>query len=139
MADVLKLSLLSPERKLEEKKEVGEVTLTGSEGQIQIFPGHAPMIGTLEPGLFNYKTTDGNAHGGIIMGGFFQMTGDTLSMLAEHVELTGEINVEHAKQMQKEAEDALKGANLDEHKFKEYQLKLERAIIRQQVAGTSHE
>ncbi len=139
MSDSIKLSILSPERRLEEKIAVSEVTLTDSEGQIQILPGHAPMIGTLYPGMFAFKGTDGVTHSGVITAGFFQVNEDHLTMLAETLELQGEIDVEHAKQMQVEAEDALKSAELDPHKFNEYQLKLERALIRQQVAGKPHE
>jgi len=139
MSDSIKLSILSPERRLEEKIPVSEVTLTDSEGQIQVLPGHAPMIGTLCPGMFAFKGVDGSTHKGVITTGFFHVIDDHLTMLAETLELQGEINVEHAKQMQREAEDALKGAELDMHSFKDYQLKLERALIRQQVAGKDHE
>ena len=132
------LSILSPERRLLEKERVQEVTLPGSEGQIQILGGHAPMIGTLETGIFNYKTLDGNVHMGMVAEGFFEMNANGVNVMAEHLELQGEVNVEAAKKAQAEAEEALKNAELDPHHFREYQNRLERALIQQQLASHNH-
>ncbi|HAR44141.1 MAG TPA: F0F1 ATP synthase subunit epsilon, partial [Bdellovibrionales bacterium] len=52
---------------------------------------------------------------------------------AETLELKAEIDVNRAKKAQKLAEDALKAADLDEKKFKKYQLKLQRSLIRQHL------
>lgn len=134
----LKLSILSPERKLLEGELVEEVTLPGSEGQIQILQMHAPMIGTLETGIFSYKTTGGDAHMGMVSDGFFEVKNDIVNVMAEHIELQGEVNLELAKKAQFEAEAALKDASLDPHHFKEYQNKLQRALIRQQLASGNH-
>lgn len=139
MEGALKLSILSPERKLLAGVPVEQVSLTGSEGLIEILPEHAPILGTLETGLFLYKTKDGAEHTGIITTGFFELRqkddGAEVTVLADVLELSGEIDVERAKRAQKKAEDALKDANLDESNFRKYQLKLERSLIRQQVAG----
>ncbi len=139
MAETLNLSVLSPERKLVEKVAVEEVTLTGSEGQIQVLPGHAPMVGNLDTGVFHYREPNGHVCIGMISQGFFQVANDELTLLAEHLELQGEIDVERARQSQKEAEDALSDADLDEHHFKKYQLQLQRAMVRQQIAERGHE
>jgi F-type H+-transporting ATPase subunit epsilon len=57
--------------------------------------------------------------------------------LAETVELANEIDLGRAKNAQLKAEEMLRTASLDEHQFKKYELKLQRAIIRQEVAGKS--
>lgn len=133
MSTGLTLSVYSPERKLLEKAEVEEVTLTGSEGQIQILPGHAAMVGSLETGFFRYKTSASNEVVGIISTGFFEVIDGDLTVMAENVELKGEIDVERARKAQKLSEDTLKNANLDERTFRKYQLKLQRSLIRQQL------
>lgn len=137
--ETLNLSVLSPERKLVEKIPVEEVTVTGSEGQIQILPGHAPIIGTLDTGVFHYREPNGHVCVGMLSQGFFEMAGNELTLLAEHLELRGEIDVERAKKAQIEAEEALNDADLDEHHFKKYQLELQRAVVRQQIAERGHE
>lgn len=130
----LRLNILSPERKLLEGELVDEVTLTSGEGQIQILPGHVPMIGTLDAGLFGYKSSAGVTTGAI-SNGFFDVNNDELTVMAETLELQGEIDINRALKAQKSAEEMLKGAELDEHKFRKYQLKLQRALIRQHVSG----
>ena len=83
----LKLSILSPEKRLAEEVPVEEVTLNGSEGQIQILPGHAAMVGTLETGEFHYKPVSGSKTGGVISSGFFEVRDDQVHVLAETLEL----------------------------------------------------
>jgi F-type H+-transporting ATPase subunit epsilon len=127
----LRLTLLSPERRLLEGATVDSLLLTGSEGQIEILPGHA-----LETGFFNYKVPgDSSNHGGVISSGFFEVHDNKVVVMAETLELKGEINVERARKAQGLAEQTLKEAALDPDKFNKYQLKLQRSLIRQQVAG----
>jgi F-type H+-transporting ATPase subunit epsilon len=134
----MKLSILSPERRLLENCVVEEVTLPGSEGEIQILEGHAPMVGTLETGIFHYKTPDGTLHSGMASEGFFEVKANVVNVMAEHLELKGEVNLELAKKAQVEAENALKDAALDPGHFNEYQNKLQRSLIRQQLAAKDH-
>ena len=135
MGTSLKLSVLTPEKRLLENLEVDEVTLPGSEGQIQILPGHAAMVGTLETGVFSYRKAGALVDTGVVSTGFFQVTEDSLTLLAETLELRQGIDLERARRAQKKAEEALKAAELDPSSFRKYQLKLERALIRQQVAA----
>ena len=135
MSTVLKLSILSPERRLVEGIEVEEVTLPGSEGQIQLLPGHAPMIGTLETGIFKYHSHGKEVTAGVISTGFFRVKNNVIVVLAETIELKGEIDLERARRAQRKAEETLQGAALDEHHFNKYQLKLQRELIRQQIVG----
>ncbi len=101
------------------------VLVTGSEGQVEILPGHAPMVGTLETGMFTYRVPgDPNLHKGVISSGFFEVRDDRVVVLAER-----------ARKAQGLAEQALTQAALEPDHFKKYQLKLQRALIRQQVAG----
>ena len=134
----LKLSILSPERKWVESTLVEELTIPTTEGQIQVLPGHAAMIGLLTTGVVSYRMPDGSIHAGVISTGTFEVAHDEVAVLAETLELASEIDLERAKRAQKTAEDALKSADMDEHSFKKYQLKLQRALIRQQLAGKDH-
>ena len=139
MSANLKLSILTPERRLVENLSVTEVTLTGSEGQIQVLPGHAPMIGTLNTGFFSYQIEGKEPVSGVISTGFFEVKDDHLSVMAETLELKGEISLERARKAQLLAEETLKSADLDESRFKKYQLKLQRSLIRQSIGSpTDH-
>ncbi|MGK5083652.1 hypothetical protein WDW37_10135 [Bdellovibrionota bacterium FG-1] len=83
----LKLTILSPERRLAEGLLIDEVTLCGSEGQIQILPGHAAMVGTLEDGEISYKPSGAPRAKGVISAGFFEVRDDLVSVLAEALEI----------------------------------------------------
>lgn len=132
------LSILSPEKRLATAIEVVSVTLPGSEGQIQILPEHADMIGTLETGEFSYTPLSGTSVSGVITSGFFEVRGgSTVTVTAETVELAKEIDLARARTAQRKAEGALKDPELDQKLFRKYELKLQRAIIRQQVASQS--
>lgn len=134
----MNLTILSPERQLLEIIQVDEVTLPTSEGEIQILPGHAGMVGTLQTGVFSFRVKDGSISDGVVTSGFFEMTGDVLTVMAETLEFKGEIDIARAKRAEKLAEEILKEANLDDHQFKKYQLKLQRALVRQQLAAKEH-
>ena len=130
----LKLTILAPERKLIENEPVSEVTITTSEGQIQVLPGHVPMVGILETGRFQYKTGTSSTQG-VISSGFLQVSGNKVIVMAETLELDGEINVDRARKAQEAAEKMLREADLDTHAFKKYQLKLQRSLVRQVAGG----
>lgn len=135
MSDTLKLTILSPERRLLEGVDVRVATLPGAEGQIQILPGHAPMVGSLDTGVFSFETATQGVKRGIISTGFFKIIDDSLTVMAETLEIEGEVDLDRAKRAQIKAEEALKDPALDEHQFKKYQLKLQRALIRQQLSN----
>ena len=132
--DKLKLSILSPERRLVESIAVENVTLTGSEGQIQILPGHSAAIGILDTGAFSYQRPDLTFVSGVISNGFFQVRANEVFVMAENFELKDEIDIDRAKKAQQLAENNLQQANLDAAQFKKYQLKLQRSLIRQEIA-----
>jgi F-type H+-transporting ATPase subunit epsilon len=133
--DTIRVTIITPERKLMSGTDVKSVTLTGSEGMIQVLPGHVPMIGTLHAGVFSYETPAGEIGSGVISSGFFQVLDNNVSVMAETLELPEEIDVGRAKAAQQKAEAALKEAGMDERAFRKYQLKLMRSLIRQQVGG----
>ena len=135
MSEKLKLSILSPERRLVEGVPVEKICLTGSEGQIEILEGHAPMMGTLDTGIFSYEAGDRSPVYGFISSGFFQVKDNDVCVMAETLELKSEIDVNRARRAQQLAEETLTGAVLDEDKFKKYQLKLQRSLIRQQLSN----
>ena len=129
----MKLSIYSPERTLLQESEVSELKMTTSEGEIEILPGHQSMLGTLELGEFEYLSPEGERVGGFISTGFYEVSEDRIELMAEVLELAREIDTERAKQSQGKAEQELM-KDLDMHEFNLYQLKLQRALIRQQLA-----
>jgi len=129
------LSILAPERILIKNEAVNSLIITTAEGEIEVLPGHADMISTLETGRFVYQAGKGQKTIGVISTGFINVESGNVKVIAETIELAGEINLNRAKQAQEKAEKMLSEAGLDEHSFKKYQLKLQRSIIRQTLGG----
>ena len=128
-------SILSPERRLVQDERVSSVILTTAEGEIEILPGHADMVAKLDTGRFEYRPETGKAVAGVISSGFLNVENGEVKVLADIIELDTEIDVSRAKLAQEKAEKMLTDASLDEKSFRKYQLKLQRAIIRQNVAN----
>ena len=53
------LNLVTPEKKLVTDLEVEEVIVPGFKGQLDILPGHAPLMTTLGTGVLRYRARTG--------------------------------------------------------------------------------
>jgi F-type H+-transporting ATPase subunit epsilon len=130
----LTVTVLSPERKLLEGVEIRRAHFKSSEGEIEILPGHISMVGTLETGIFDFAHAQGEGStSGVFSSGFFRLAGGVLTVTAETIELKGEISVDRARAAQVKATQMLTEASLSDEDFRKYELKLQRAVIRQQV------
>ena len=76
--------LISPERSIF-AGEIQSVVLPGVEGDITILPGHAPLVTTLNPGFLFATDAEGKSRRAFIRGGFVEVTGSSVTILAERV------------------------------------------------------
>jgi F-type H+-transporting ATPase subunit epsilon len=79
----LTLELVAPDRVLF-AGEVNAVLLPGSEGEMTVLPRHAPVIASLETGLIIATDVQGKEQHLFVLGGFAEITGDKVIVLAEH-------------------------------------------------------
>ena len=82
MADKVAFELVSPERLLV-SAEADMVVVPGSEGDFAVLAGHAPMISTLRPGTLEIYRGDVAEDRYFVAGGFAEVAGDRLVVLAE--------------------------------------------------------
>ena len=85
--------LISPERSMF-AGEIQSVVLPGVEGDITILPGHAPLVTTLNPGFLFATDAEGKSRRAFIRGGFVEVTGSSVTILAERVLPIEELTVE---------------------------------------------
>ena len=81
MAGTLQFDLVSPERRLASMAAV-EVQLPGAEGDLTAMEGHAPVMVGLRPGILRASGAQG-AHAYVVTGGFAEISGAGVSVLAE--------------------------------------------------------
>lgn len=81
MADTMQFDLVSPERSLA-SLQASAVQIPGADGDMTAMPDHAPVITTLRPGLLRIESPQGNSEY-VVTGGFAEITGGAMSVLAE--------------------------------------------------------
>ena len=98
----LNLEVVSPE-KLIMSKSVDMVTVSGTEGDFGVLPGHTALVSSIRPGLLQIEA-DKDVEIFFISGGFVEVTEDKVSILATDVISPNDINIE-------ECEDKIKKYN----------------------------
>jgi F-type H+-transporting ATPase subunit epsilon len=106
MADTFQLEIATPERLLFDE-QVAQAELPGKNGYFGVLPGHAPLLSALGAGVLSF------GHGGqqqflAIDGGFVEVLGDHVSVLAEHAEYGRDVQVDLARRQLEEASTRLK-------------------------------
>jgi len=129
---MLEVDLVTPTRRLVDSAKVSEVKLPGADGQLTILPGHTELLTLLGTGPLSF-VQDGVERTFAVSFGFAEVRKDKVLVLAETCEEATEINRDRAVTAQKQAEKALT-ATLSREEFRKHELKLQRAMVRQQVA-----
>jgi len=82
------------------------VVLPGTQGEMEILPGHLPLLSTLEAGTVVVKDGSG-AHFVAVSTGFVEVFDDHVSVLVETAESEAEIDLARARAMLRDAKDHL--------------------------------
>ena len=133
MADKIQIEIVTPEAMVV-SDEVDEITVTGTEGEFGVLPGHCHMLSSLKVGAVNYKK-DNTVKYLALGGGYAQVGPDKVTILAETAERAEEIDAERARKAVSSSEEALNNFSSDDKKYKEVQHSLEKAMLRVEVAN----
>ena len=98
----LNLEVVSPER-LIMSKSVDMVSISGTEGDFGVLPGHTALVSSIRPGLLQIEA-DKDVEIFFISGGFIEVIEDKVSILATDVISPNDINIA-------ECEDKIKKCN----------------------------
>ena len=103
------------------------------EGEFGVLHGHIPFLTALKVGMLSYKAKGTEKHLAVSWG-YVEVTGDNVKVLAETAERATEIDVSRAKRAKETAEKILT-AGKEDQEYEEAKVRLEKAVIRIQVAG----
>jgi F-type H+-transporting ATPase subunit epsilon len=109
----LHFELVSPERLLS-SGEVDSVQIPGTEGDMGIFEGHAPVLSTLRPGVVTITRGSGAPERIFVRGGFAEVNPKGLTVLAETAIPLAELNADALAREIKDAEEDVADAKSDE-------------------------
>jgi F-type H+-transporting ATPase subunit epsilon len=135
MANQLQLDVVTPERRVL-SESVNAVTVPGSNGEMQLLPGHAALISELKTGVLTYNQ-DGTNFQLHVSGGFLEVNDDRVSVLAEIAERPEEIDAARARLAREHTEKQLGSWSGSEEDLEKAQAKLERSLVRLQLASGS--
>jgi F-type H+-transporting ATPase subunit epsilon len=129
----LLLEVVTPDRLvLSTQAEV--VVCPGAEGQFGVLPGHIPFLSALEIGEMYYKA-GGKTEYLAVSGGFAEVTGEKVTIVAESAEIGREIDVERAKRALERAEKRLAVAKTENIDWARAEAAMRRSLMRTKVAG----
>jgi len=128
----IQLDIVTPERKVV-SVETDEVVAPGANGLFGVRPGHAPFLTLIEPGELSFKT-DGKSRRYAIGGGFIEVVGDRVIVLAETAEAQEEIDLARARLASEDAQKRLDSLNETDPEFRLQRARVRRATARVTVA-----
>ena len=113
MANDLKLVVVTPEESIL-GEECDSASLPATLGYVTVLPRHTPMVSTLAVGVLSYQQ-GGTTSSIALSGGFFEVSEDVVTVLADTAERPADVDVEAARQALDEAKASmgqLSGAEL---------------------------
>ncbi len=116
----LTLEIVTPEAKVY-SDTIDSVVVPTVEGEIGVLPGHIPLLTQVEHG--ELRVTKGGATSWLAVGGgFAQIDGDTVRVLAEHGITEEKIDEHVVEAAMKRAQDELKAAkDMDPQQYEHLQ------------------
>ena len=101
------LEIITAERQVYEE-EVDMVIAPGIDGQLGILPHHAPLMTVLQPGEITIRKEGSDTYLAVT-GGFLEVLGNRVIVLADAAERSEEIDEERAQQAIRRAQERITG------------------------------
>jgi F-type H+-transporting ATPase subunit epsilon len=131
----IELEVVTPQKHVLHET-VQSIEMPGKDGYLGILPGHAPLLTELGLGILTYSKS-GDTRKLTVMNGYAEVLPDRVTVLAELSERPEEIDVGRAQAKRDQAQAELAKAGSPEVNWEEAALRLQRALIRLQVASRS--
>ena len=111
-AKTVQLEVVSAEESLF-SGAVETVQVTGSEGELGIYPGHAPLLTTLKPGMVRMVKAEGGEDIIYIAGGVLEVQPNNVTVLADVAVRGDELDEQQALAAKQRAEAAISDSSSD--------------------------
>jgi F-type H+-transporting ATPase subunit epsilon len=128
---LFKLNILTPEKRLLADQEIEEVVVPGWLGQLDVLPGHSPLVTTLTAGILKYRLKgESGYHPVAVSSGYMEVHPEGVVVLAETAETPAEVDRNRAENSLKKAQQFLSQLTADPEEIEKYQRQVERALAR---------
>ena len=129
----LTVELVTPERHVLAEEDVDVVVAPGIDGELAVLPNHAPLVTELSPGVVVLRR-GGDEDILAVSGGFLELLGDTVTVLADTSERSDEIDLERAQAARDRALEAM-SLTMTPTEVLEARIRLLRALARIRAAN----
>lgn len=125
------LTLVTPQKKLLTDVEVDEVIVPAYRGQLNILPGHAPLMTTLTAGRLKVRYKgETQFKSAAISWGYCEVSPKGINVLADTAEWPEEIDKKRAEDQIKIVHTRLQQAGLSPEEYMLSQMKLQKEMAR---------
>jgi F-type H+-transporting ATPase subunit epsilon len=128
----MKVSIITPERTLFKDSKATRVTLPTAEGEITVLENHIPLVSFLATGEIVVEDENGITPLAV-SGGFLEVEGPNLKILADTAEKVEELDMERAEEARKRAEKLLETKQSSDEDFAFLSAKIEKELTRLRV------
>ncbi len=128
MAGSFQFEIVTPERTVF-TSEVRQVSIPTQSGEITILPNHIPIVSVLVPGVLHLVTAQGDPQVIATSGGFVEVHGQKVTILADTAERAEEIDEARAEEARERAKAAMENRQSEES-FASAAAALERELAR---------
>jgi len=132
MANTLYVEIVAPDKRVFQG-EAQAVRAPGAQGSFEVLYNHAPMIAAIGVGPLYVTVPSGEKITYATSGGFLEVIGNVVTVLAETVEPASEIDIDRAQAAEERARQRLAASTSAEERQRAEQA-LERARNRARVA-----
>ena len=128
------LKIITPDRVFYEGEAI-MVELRTTEGEIGVFKNHIPLTCVVAPGLLRIRESDKETKVAALISGFVEILQDSMTILAEVVEWSDEIDLARAEEAKERAEKRIT-EKADDTDMRRAECALQRSIARIEAAKT---
>lgn len=125
------LSVVSAEESLF-SGSIESLQITGSEGELGIMPGHAPLLTSLKPGMARIVKKGGGEEVIYLSGGMLEVQPNNVTVLADIAVRGGDLDEQAAEEAKQRAQERL-NAQGDDVNYAEAAAELARAVAQLRV------
>jgi F-type H+-transporting ATPase subunit epsilon len=126
----IKFEIVTPERVVLQE-DILQITVPTTSGEITVLPDHIPLVSVLAPGVIEVKRADNIIEIMSVSGGFIEVMGDKIVILADTAERAEELDEARIQEAQARAEKLKEEAqNIDDVQFAAVTAKMEKELAR---------
>ena len=131
------MTLATPSKKVFVDKDISEIFVPAEMGELNILPGHAPLVTTLTTGVMRFKEINKDKFEKVVISwGYLEINADQIVLLADTAEKAEEVDRDRAMAALKKAQERMSMAGLGENELEKYRRKAERAERRLSLKDT---